>query len=111
MKLPATRMWHGLAIGLMALAVLPSAAAADSYSERVEARSSLLSYWRLGETAGTVAKDERGLRNGTYQNGVALGQAGALTADPDKAAGFDGVNDAVSLPALPSVTNFTIEGW
>ncbi len=111
MRLPATRMWRGLAIALVALAALPSAAAAQSYSERTQARASLLSYWRLGETAGTVAKDARGGRNGTYVNGVALGQPGALTADPDKAPGFDGVNDTVSLPTLPSSANFTISGW
>ena len=37
-------------------------------------------FWRLGEASGTVADDEASTNNGTYQNGVTLGQTGALSA-------------------------------
>jgi len=103
-----------IALGLLACALAAPAgaqAAGTSYSERVLSRAELLSYWRLGETSGTVAQDVKGGRNGTYTGGVTLGQAGALSADPDKAARFDGVDDSVVLPTLPSATSFTIEGW
>ena len=71
----------------------------------------MLSYWRLGEASGTTAADAKGTRTGTYANGTALGGLGALTSDANPAATFDGVNDQVSLPALPAVTSFTIEGF
>src|SRR6266536_1475171 len=73
--------------------------------------SGLVSYWRLGETSGTAALDSKGTNTGTYQNGVTLGAAGALTNDSDTAASFNGSTNRVSLPALAAVTNFTIEGW
>ena len=56
------------------------------------------SYWRLDETSGTTAADDKGAAAGTYRNGVTLGQTGAL---PDtinnKAAGFDAVDDDVQV--------------
>jgi hypothetical protein len=82
-----------------------------SYATQVLATSGLLSYWRLGETSGTAAADSKGTRTGTYLNGTLLGGLGALTSDTNPAATLDGVNDEVSLPALPAVTNFTIEGF
>ncbi len=111
----SARPWAVLAtlaftLVMASLAGAQSASAA-SYSERIMDRPGLLSYWRLGETTGTVAVDEKSGRNGTYVNGVTLNQAGALSADPDKAARFDGVNDMVALPTLPMSTSFTIEGW
>ncbi len=57
-----------LAAGLLALFAgtgLEASAAGQSYSERVLGRASLLSYWRLGETAGNVARDRSGGRDGT----------------------------------------------
>src|SRR5207249_1472520 len=43
-------------------------------------------YYRLGETTGTVAADEVGPNPGTYVNGVALGQSGALPTSTNTAA-------------------------
>jgi Concanavalin A-like lectin/glucanases superfamily len=54
-------------------------------------------YWRLGETSGTVAGDETGNAPGQYRNGVTLGAVGALFADTNKAAHFDGSNDLVGM--------------
>lgn len=82
-----------------------------SYAERILERPQTLAYWRLGETSGTTARDERGGRHGTYAGGVELGASGALGADADKAARFDGKDDHVKLQTLPSSTSFTISGW
>jgi acid phosphatase type 7 len=75
-------------------------------------------YWRLGETAGTVAADaSTNASNGTYQNGVTLGIEGALAGDPDRAARFDGSNDRVLVgdPASGVLdvgsADFTLEAW
>jgi subtilisin-like proprotein convertase family protein len=72
-------------------------------------------YWRFGEASGTVITDSSGHgNNGTYLNGVALGAAGALIADPNKAATWDGVNDSGRVPDANSLdmgASFTIEGW
>jgi hypothetical protein len=83
----------------------------SSYRDTVLAQSGLISYWRLGESSGTVAADAKGTSNGTYLNGVALGVHGAVVNDANTAAGFNGSTSKVSLPSQPTVTNFSIEGW
>jgi hypothetical protein len=71
-------------------------------------------WWRLGEPAGATVAADAGTSPvaGTYNGGVTLGEAGAPVRDPDSAAGFDGVDDYVSLGAT-YVTGFpyTIEVW
>ncbi|MFL5782452.1 MAG: LamG-like jellyroll fold domain-containing protein [Thermoleophilaceae bacterium] len=90
------------------LAVTPYA---SRYRDAVTSNGGLLAYWRLGEASGKTAADQQLARDGSYQNGVALGASGALAGDPDTAAGFDGVDDRVALPALPASVDFTVEGW
>jgi hypothetical protein len=74
-------------------------------------------YWRLGETSGTTAADERGNAPGTYLSGVTLGAPGALAGDGNTAGRFDGVDDRVSMgdPANGSLDfetgDFTVEAW
>jgi Concanavalin A-like lectin/glucanases superfamily len=74
-------------------------------------------YWRLGEASGTVAADAAGTSTGTYQGGVILGAIGALAADPNTAARFDGSDDKVSMgdPAGGALDfgtgDFTVELW
>ncbi len=110
---PRIRCLAGLVLLACTLApvAVASAQVPASYSERVLSRPELISYWRLGETSTTTATDLKSGRNGTYTGGVTLGLAGALSADPDKAARFDGIDDSVTLPALSSHASFTIEGW
>jgi hypothetical protein len=81
------------------------------YRDAVLGTSGLLAYWRLGEPSGTSAADELFAHNGVYENGTALGLAGALSGDPDTAAGFDGVDDHVSTGSLGTSVDFTVEGW
>jgi hypothetical protein len=85
--------------------------AAASYYSLITGGPSLLAYWRLGETSGSTAADTTATYNGTYINQPTLGSPGAIVNDPDTSATFNGTNQRVNLPALPSATNFTIEGW
>ena len=94
---------------LATLAVLPSAAQAQSpYADLVASTPGLTAYWRLGEPTGTVADDAKGAADGTYVGGPALGARGALSADADTAARFDGVDDEMHAGAAATGT---LEGW
>jgi subtilisin-like proprotein convertase family protein len=71
-------------------------------------------YWRFGEAPpSTVLTDSSGhANNGTYLNGVTLGQPGAIAGDT--AASFDGVNDTGRVPDSASLDvgdSFSVEGW
>ena len=72
-----------------------------------------LTYWRLGEASDTTATDIGSAAvDGTYTNGVTLGASGLLLNDSDKAATFDGVDDWVSVPAMPAISGaITLSGW
>ena len=70
-------------------------------------------YWRLGETSGSKATDQRGTHHADYTD-VGLGAAGAVTGDPNTAATFDGVNDiadATDHLALAGAGDLTLEAW
>jgi hypothetical protein len=74
-----------------------------------------LSFWRLGETNGSVAHDFISGNDGVY-NSVTLGLPGYSIIDPDTAAGFGGVNEYVGDISGTAVnfsghTNFSIEVW
>jgi hypothetical protein len=56
-----------------------------------------VAHWRLGESAGTTAVDERGIQDGTYTNGPLLDQMGAIAGDTDTAAYFDGTDDYIEI--------------
>jgi hypothetical protein len=86
-----------------------------------------MAYWRLAETAGSIAADSGPLgRNGVYKGGPTLGQEGALAAKQpgDTAVLFGGTDDLVEIdvgtvfglpagapdPLLPP-HSFSIEAW
>src|SRR5690348_8202795 len=72
------------------------------------------SYWRLGETSGSTATDQRGAAPGTYSGHVTLGQPGALTGDPDPAVALDGSSALVSAGSaynFAGTAAFTLEAW
>jgi uncharacterized repeat protein (TIGR01451 family) len=132
-RVPATRrvkirLFGGAAgraavfVGLVGVIALPGAqsyfAAVRSTPTSGSYRDTVLSdgptsYWRLGEASGSVAADERSLNPGTYRNGVALGQPGAIAGDPNTSAAFDGVDDYMRVPYSPSLSTnaFTVELW
>ena len=62
----------------------------SAYRAQVMATAGLIGYWRLGELTETTAADEQSSHPGAYTGGIRLGEVGALTDDPDTAAGFDG---------------------
>src|SRR5256885_735892 len=69
------------------------------------------SFWRLGESSGTVAASETGQGGGGYQGGVTLAQPGALAGDANTSVALNGSDGVVALPN-PSLTgSFTIELW
>jgi hypothetical protein len=84
------------------------------YSNAVAADSPV-SYWRLGETSGTTAADQRSTNPGTYVNGALLGQASLLGTDSaNRAVSLDGTNDHVRVNNSPSLNlsaPFSIEAW
>jgi hypothetical protein len=68
----------------------------------------------MGEASGVVVTDHSGNGfDGTYRNGVTLGEAGTLVADPEMAARFDGIDDYVGLPSelLGGASDLSIECW
>nr|WP_234430898.1 LamG-like jellyroll fold domain-containing protein [Streptomyces sp. NRRL F-4489] len=75
-----------------------------------------LSYWRLGETEGSVAKSaapsRTGLNDALYRD-VQLGKSGALAGTSDLGAEFDGEDSYVELPedTLRTSTFLTTELW
>jgi len=74
-----------------------------------------VAYWRLGEAAGspTVANLVGPAHTGTVLGGTTLGQPGAIPADPDTAALFNGSNGKIDVPysAALNPASFTIECW
>ncbi|WP_172890491.1 LamG-like jellyroll fold domain-containing protein [Actinoplanes derwentensis] len=75
------------------------------------------SYWRLNETTGTRAESSTvsngGADVGTYSTGVSLGVPGPLAGTTSTAAGFNGTNSQVLLPAKMSGdwSNQAISMW
>ncbi|GAA0456326.1 ricin-type beta-trefoil lectin domain protein [Actinoplanes campanulatus] len=75
------------------------------------------SYWRLTESSGTRAEsamlENGGADVGTYSAGVTLGQPGPLTGTTATAAGFNGTNASLQLPAklVSDGTNQAISMW
>jgi concanavalin A-like lectin/glucanase superfamily protein/fibronectin type III domain protein len=74
-----------------------------------------VSHWRLGETSGSSAADQKGANPGVYLNAPTLGAASLLGSDTaNKAVGFDGANDEVSVansPTLNLSSPVTLEAW
>lgn len=69
------------------------------------------SYWRLNESSGTTATDQKGVNNGTITGGVTLGVTGATTGDT--AMSFNGTSGYVALSQLSGLQtpNFSLEAW
>ncbi|MHC4462254.1 MAG: M60 family metallopeptidase [Planctomycetota bacterium] len=68
-------------------------------------------HWRLDETTGPTAVEETRRHDGTYIGSPAFGQPGA-SAGLGTAVFFDGVDDAIEIPALNLYSNtVTITAW
>lgn len=102
---------------LAGLSAHRAASAPLPYHERVLAKNPV-AYWRFEESGGPVARDwTRYRHDGTYQGGVAFGQAGAIHSERDLAIGLNGTNAFVSVPdstAFSQPTSgrgLTVEAW
>ncbi|MET0558381.1 MAG: PKD domain-containing protein [Solirubrobacterales bacterium] len=83
-----------------------------SYYGAVSGTSGLTDYWRLGETTANTFADGVGGRTATAQGNVGYGVPGALAADPNKAASFDGSSAAATAPLnLSGTSQLTVEFW
>lgn len=91
----------------------PTPEPGPSYCATVLGTTGLVSYWRLGESAGSVAGDATGTNAGKYAGFPALNEPGALAGDPDTAVRFDGVNDEMSVTGkgLALGSSGSLEGW
>jgi hypothetical protein len=87
--------------------------AATTYASTVLSTAGLVSYWRLDETSGTTASDQKSANPGTYTGAYTLNQPGAIANDSDTAVKLDGSSGYVSIPAASSLrpSSITIEGW
>jgi PKD repeat protein len=91
----------------------PEVPAGPSYSEGVGATPGLIDYWRLGESTGSTFADSVGGNHATIAGAPVLGIDSALAGDVDKAASFDGSDDAASaaVNGLEGKTAATVEFW
>ncbi len=90
---------------------------AQSYDGRSDYAMAVLQdhpavYWRLGESAGSIAADSVGPHPGVLTGNVVLGQPGAL-ADGNRAMLFDGVSGAIQVSgtSLALSGDLTLELW
>jgi PKD repeat protein len=84
----------------------------SNYSPTVLGTPGLAHYWRMDETSGTSFADKVGGSPATSVGEPTLGVAGGIPNDADKAARFDGVNDAASAAVDLSKTHaVTVEFW
>ncbi|HET9593674.1 MAG TPA: PKD domain-containing protein, partial [Solirubrobacterales bacterium] len=82
-----------------------------SYFGAVTATPGLVDYWRLGEPAGNFA-DGTGGNTAIAEGGITYGVPGALAADPNKAAAFEGTAATASAKVDYSGTaKLTVEFW
>jgi hypothetical protein len=69
-------------------------------------------YWRLAALSGTTARDYTGRHDGWYENGVALGRESALVGANNTSAGFDGLNDYVTVGSFDlGGSDLTLTAW
>ena len=98
-------------VGAIRQTVTAKVSVSSEYAAVVNAILQPVSCWRLGETSGATAYDEKSLCNGAYVNGVSLGAEGAVAGNA--AARFDGIDDRVDFGkyATPEGFAMTIAAW
>jgi PKD repeat protein len=70
-------------------------------------------YWRLGDTSGSVLADTAAGDDVTRQSGVSLGTAGVIADEPDTAATFNGTSSGTASMTTSRYApeRFSIETW
>ncbi len=91
------------------------AAVSGAYAHAVLETPGLAHYWRLDEATGSAFADLAGGDAASIAGSlgsVTLGQAGAINANSDTAASFDGISGTAQAPVNLSETNqVTVEFW
>lgn len=88
-------------------------AGSQAYADAVLAAGPV-NYWRLGDPHGATATDEISAGgNGSYRDGVTLGQVGAFLDGDDASVTLDGAAGAVEVPAenLEGAASLSVEMW
>lgn len=88
----------------------------NSYYKGVVLGDTPTSYWRLDESAGTVATDTMGVNNGTYTGaGATLAQTGLISdGSSDTCISLSGAGagvDVASVLGFSGTASFTYEAW
>ena len=93
--------------------VTVAAAGADSKYLKAVYASQPNSYWRFGETTGTVGADRVGFSPVTLGAGVTKGSAGAIGGDTDKSATFSGTSTGIAYTGklISPPNTLSLEGW
>jgi hypothetical protein len=89
-------------VGTGGTAIIDGGCVVPTYSQAVLSLPGLVSYWRLDETSGTVAKDQHGTNNGTYL-GATLGAPSLLGGDIDPAILLNGTSGQVAIADASSL--------
>ncbi|WP_327302985.1 DNRLRE domain-containing protein [Streptomyces sp. NBC_01298] len=88
-------------------------AGSQAYTNAVQTTGPV-NYWRLGDSSGAAAADEISSGgNGSYHDGVTLGQVGAFMDGDDGSVALDGVAGAIDVPAesIGGSSSLAIEMW
>ncbi|HEV3318110.1 MAG TPA: hypothetical protein VG053_00055, partial [Solirubrobacteraceae bacterium] len=92
----------------------PPQSSGVGYAKMVETDAPI-SWWRLGETSGTVAADREALNPGAYLGGTTLGAPSLVTTEPSNSAvTLDGVTGTVQVASSTSLnlsSPFSLEAW
>jgi hypothetical protein len=109
-----TGTWSSSITDTIALVTCAPGSSTSNYAQAIAADGPVSS-WRLGESCGTAAADERGLNPGTYLNGPALGRPSLLEGDPaNTSVGLSGAGPHVAVPHHASLSlgaAFSLEAW
>ena len=94
------------------VSITASSIPASAYTQNV-VNDGAEPYWRLGESAGTVAVDYNGFLDGTVGSTVTRGAIGAIGSDTDTASSFDGsaTGTVIGTQALTGPNTFSAEVW
>ncbi|MFF2774198.1 LamG-like jellyroll fold domain-containing protein [Streptomyces sp. NPDC058052] len=101
------------AAGTWKLSAPTYASGSQGYTSAVR-DAGAVDHWRLGDNSGAVARDEIATgTDGSYRNGVTLGEIGAFSVGDDGAIGLDGAEGAVEVQgdALETSAALSVELW
>jgi hypothetical protein len=88
-----------------------TAGESSEYADLVAATPGLLAHWRLGESFGGTAFEERGTHPGVFSGSFALRRRGVVVGDSNRAATFDGPFGSLRLFGPGIGRTGAIEGW